>query len=78
MIKQVHNSLTVHDNSWTLKFYNFSDFQDVISDSAHPTPTLEGHYEALCTKTDKWLTPFLCVSRHLFERVFTQEGHLLQ
>ena len=33
IIKQVHNSLTVHDNSWTLKFDNFSEFQNFISDS---------------------------------------------
>ena len=31
MIKQVHNPLTVHDNSWTLKFDNFSEFQNVIT-----------------------------------------------
>ena len=44
MIKQVRNSLTVHDNWWTLKFDNFSKLQNVISDSA---PTLERHYGAL-------------------------------
>ena len=36
MIKQLHNSLAVHDNSWTSKFDNFSDFQKVISDSSPP------------------------------------------
>ena len=34
---RVHNSLTVHDNSWALKFSNFSEFQNVISDSP-PSP----------------------------------------
>ena len=28
----VHNSLTVYDNSWALKFDNFSEFQNAISD----------------------------------------------
>ena len=31
--KRIHNSLTVYDNSWALKFDNFSEFQNVISDS---------------------------------------------
>ena len=31
IIKQVRNSLSVHDNSWTLKFNNISEFQNVIS-----------------------------------------------
>ena len=35
-MKQVQNSLTVHDNSSTLKFDKFSDFQNIISDSPHP------------------------------------------
>ena len=30
---RVHNSLKVHDNSWALKFDNFSEFQNVIGDS---------------------------------------------
>ena len=30
---RVHNSLTVHDNSWALKFDCFSEFQSIISDS---------------------------------------------
>ena len=55
MIKQVQNSLTVHDNSWTLEFDNFFDFQNVISDSPPFTP--ERHYDALRTKIDMWLTP---------------------
>ena len=35
MIKQEYNLLTVHDNSWTLKFDKFSELQNVISDSSH-------------------------------------------
>ena len=31
----VHNSFTVYDNSWPLKVDNFSEFQNVISDSSH-------------------------------------------
>ena len=51
MIKQVHNSLTVHDNLWTLKSDNFSEFQNLISDSPlHP----ERHYDTLRTKIDKF------------------------
>ena len=30
--------MTVHDNLWTLKFYNFSEFQNVISDNLPPHP----------------------------------------
>ena len=30
---RVHNSLTTHGNSSTLKFDNFSEFQNVIKDS---------------------------------------------
>ena len=33
MIRKVQNSLTVHGNSRTLKFDNFSEFRSVISDS---------------------------------------------
>ena len=36
MIKQVHNSLTVHENSRALKFDHFSEFQNVIGDSPSP------------------------------------------
>ena len=36
MIKQVHNSLTVHENLWILKFDNFSELQNVISDNPPP------------------------------------------
>ena len=35
---RVHNSFTVYDNSWPLKVDNFSEFQNVISDSP-PTPS---------------------------------------
>ena len=56
MIKQIYNSLTVHDNSWTLKFDNFSEFQNVISDSS-PTPPPELHYDELRAKINMWLTP---------------------
>ena len=45
---RVHNSLTVHANLWALKFDNFSEFQNVISDSLHPTP--EHYYDVLRTK----------------------------
>ena len=40
MIEKVDNSLTVHDNSWTLRFDNSSEFQGIISDSnlIHPPP----------------------------------------
>ena len=55
MIKQVHNSLTVHDNLWTLKFDNFSEFHNVINDSS---PSPERHYDALRTKIDMWLIPY--------------------
>ena len=43
MIKQVRNSVTVYDSSWTLRFDNFSEFQNVISDntpSNAPPPAL--------------------------------------
>ena len=30
---RVHHSVTVHDNSWALKFDNFSEFQSIITDS---------------------------------------------
>ena len=38
MIKQIHNSLAVDDNSRALKFDNFSEFQNVMSDSPPPPP----------------------------------------
>ena len=33
---RVHNSLTVHDNSWALKLDNFSEIQNVSSDNPLP------------------------------------------
>ena len=56
---RVHNSLTVHANLWALKFDNFSEFQNVISDSPPPPPTPipQRHYDVLRTKIVKWLTP---------------------
>ena len=50
----MYNSLTVYDISWALKFDNFSEFQNMISDSL---PTHERHYDVLSTKIDMWLTP---------------------
>ena len=38
MIKQVHNSLTVHDSSRALKFDDFFEFRNLISDSPPPLP----------------------------------------
>ena len=37
MIKQVHNTLTVHDSSRILKLDSFSEFQNVISDGTTPS-----------------------------------------
>ena len=39
MIKYVHNSLTVDNNSWTLKLDTFSELQNVISDNTYKPPT---------------------------------------
>ena len=50
---RVHNSLTVDDNLWALKFGNFPEFQNVIV-IAPPTP--QCHYDAVRTKIDMWLT----------------------
>ena len=33
MIQEALNSLNVYDKLWTLKFDNFSEFQNVISDN---------------------------------------------
>ena len=38
MIKQVHDSLTVHENSQVLKIDNFSELQNVISPPLPPQP----------------------------------------
>ena len=40
-------------NTRTLKFNNFPEFQNVISNS--PSLTHERHYDALGTKIDMWL-----------------------
>ena len=50
--KQVQNSLTVHDNSWTLKFHNFSEFQNVINVSPPAESVIMMHRR---TKIDLWL-----------------------
>ena len=44
MIKQVHNSLTIQDNLWTLKFDNFSEFYNVISDSPFLPPSRDNRF----------------------------------
>ena len=41
----VHNSLTVHDNSWALKFDNFSEFQNVIGDSSDISDIFEADHK---------------------------------
>ena len=46
----------VKDKLWTLKFNNFSHFQNVISNNS---PTRERYYDALSTKTDMSITPNL-------------------
>ena len=38
MIKQVHDSLTVHENSQVLKIDTFSELQNVISPPLPPQP----------------------------------------
>ena len=40
MIKQVHNALAVHNNSRTLKFDDFSEIQNFISDNPSPPSPL--------------------------------------
>ena len=42
-------------NTWTFKFDNFSEFQNVISDTL--PLTRERCYDSLHTKIDMWLTP---------------------
>ena len=44
MIKQVHNSLSVHENLWTLKFDNFSEVQKAISDNLSLISVIMTHY----------------------------------
>ena len=41
-----------------LKFDNFSEFQNVISDSILPPFPPQRHYDALLTRIDIWLTPY--------------------
>ena len=50
--KQVQNSLTVHDNSRTLKFHNFSEFQNVINVNPPAESVIMTHRR---TKIDLWL-----------------------
>ena len=58
---RAHNSLTVYEHTWALKFDDFSEFQNVISDNPQPPqpPTFlpQRHFDALRTKIDMWLTP---------------------
>ena len=37
---RLHNSLTAYDNLWALKFDNFSEFLNIISESPSPTPSV--------------------------------------
>ena len=55
-------NFVVNDNSWKFKFYNFSYFQNVISNTLPSVPpqlfsTHEGHYDTLRTKIDMGCTP---------------------
>ena len=50
----------VKDKLRTLKFNNFSHFQNVISNNS---PTRERYYDALSTKTDMSITPNLIQTR---------------
>ena len=52
MTKQAHSLLAIHDNTLTLKFENFSEFQNVIIDKPMLPTTRERHYDALRTKID--------------------------
>ena len=63
MIKQVHNSLTVHDNSWNLKFDNFSEFQNVISDNP-PSPSVIATH---------WLQKSICDSPQNGSPIFNDD-----
>ena len=47
--------MTIHE-LWNL--INFSEFLNVIRDSAPPISTLVRHYDTLRTKIDIWLTPY--------------------
>ena len=65
MIKRAHNSLSVHGNSWTLKFDNFSLFQNVINDSPVPSNVIMTHYvwKSICdSQQNKNSTKFYAIS----------------
>ena len=47
---RVHNKLTVHDNSWALKFDKFSKSQNTISDSLPPPSGAFSVIMTLCVK----------------------------
>ena len=54
----VHNSLIVHHSSWALKFDNFSEFQNVISDSPPPhTHTQPSVIMTLCVRKSIFASP---------------------
>ena len=78
---RVHNSLTVHENSCTLKFDNFSKFQNFISDSPS---TFQRHYDTSRTKIDMRLTPKLFLLLNLLMQakyikyLFANLHHLLK
>ena len=60
VVRQIYNPLTVHDSSWTLKFDNFSEFQNVISDSTTPThPPLSSSASVLMMH---WVRKSICYS----------------
>ena len=63
---RVHNSLTTHGNSSTLKFDNFSEFQNVIKDS------LPASYDALRMKTES------CVTHPLTKDIFKNTLEILK
>ena len=74
---RVHDSLKIHDNSWALKFHNFSEFQNVIKDCP-PSPTAplppplppQRRYGALPTNIDLWLTPKKGLALYINPMVF--------
>ena len=67
-------NFVVNDILGTLKFDTFSPFQKVISNNLPPAPTRERHYDALCTKIEIWITPymdFIVTKYDLSERIET-------
>ena len=70
MIKQVHNSLTVHDNLWILKFDNFSEFQNFISDN---NPLHRPHFPTSLSRIayeNRYVThPLPIFNSYLFNRI---------